>query len=138
MEDILIPIFVCVVLPVAIVLIVQLSEVTKQRLKANIIIKAIEVNNSIDADKLAESLKKPEKPVKTDRQILYGRLLRGCIFSLVGLAICAVGVASLCTGNDFNSDTVTGSFLFGGASLAIGIGFLIVYFATRKQVEGSK
>lgn len=134
MTETLVPIFVCVVLPVAIVLIISLSETTKEKQKANIIIKAIEANN-IDADKLAESLK---KPVKTARQILNSRLLRGCIFSLVGLFICIVGIVNLCTGTDFSADPVTVPLVFGGASIAVGISFLIVYFVTRKQVENSE
>lgn len=128
----LVPIFVCVVLPIAIVLIISLSETIKEKQKANIIIKAIEANNNIDADKLAESLK---KPVKTARQILNSRLLRGCIFSLVGLFICIVGIVNLCTGSDFSADPVTVPLIFGGASIAIGISFLIVYFVTHKQVD---
>lgn len=135
MVEILVPIFVCVVLPVAIVLIISLSETTKEKLKANIIIKAIEANNNIDADKLAESLK---KPVKTGRQILNSRLLRGCIFSLVGLFLCIVGIVNLCNGIDFSAYHVTAPFIFGGASIAIGVSFLIVYFVTRKQVDITK
>lgn len=135
MANVLIPIFVCVVLPVAIVLIVSLADITKEKQKANIIIKAIEANNNIDADKLAESLK---KPVKTARQRLNGRLLRGCIFSLVGLFISIIGIVNLCTYSDFNSDSVTVPLIFGGASIAVGLSFLIVYFVTRKQVNKSE
>lgn len=132
MASILVPIFVCVVLPVAIVIITSRSEVEKEKQKANIIIKAIEANNNIDADKLAESLK---KPVKTARQILNARLLRGCIFTLAGLLICSVGIVNLCTGCSFSADSVTIPSIFGGASIAVGISFLIVYFVTRKQVD---
>lgn len=132
MDEILVPIFVCAIMPIAIVLIVSIFSNAKEKQKANIIIKAIEANNNIDADKLADSMRKPQK---TARQILNSRLLKGCIFSLVGLFICVVGIVNLCTGSNLSADPVTVPLVFGGASIAVGISFLIVYFVTRKQVE---
>lgn len=138
MEDlsgILVPIFVCVVLPVAIVLIVFISAMNSDNKRAQILIKAIETNNGIDADKLAESLQKPRK---TAREILNLRLLRGCIFSFIGLALVIVGIANVISGTAFSADPVTVPLLFGGASIAVGVSYLIVYFVTRKQVLDSK
>lgn len=128
------PIFICVVLPVAIVLIIAFSNIKADNNRTKVFIKAIEANN-IDADKLAESLKRPQK---TAREILNLRLLRGCIFGLLGLAIITVGLVNLATGSEFGADPVTVPMVFGGASLAIGASYLIVYFATRKQVIDSE
>ena len=127
----LISISVCVLLPVAIVLIHSIAEYAKEEQKAKILIKAIEASN-IDANKLADSLRKRQK---TERQKLASRLLRGCIFSLAGLFVCIIGLVNLCSGSGFSSDSVTVPLLFGGASLAVGISFLIVYFVTRKQAD---
>jgi len=124
-----------VVLPVAIVLIIAFNNIKADNNRAKVIIKAIEANNNIDADKLAESLKRPHK---TAREILNLRLLRGCIFGLLGLAIITVGLVNLATGSEFGADPVTVPMVFGGASLAIGASYLIVYFATRKQVIDSE
>lgn len=132
MEDILVPIFVCVVLPVAIVLIVFLASMNSDNKRAIVLIKAIESNNGIDADRLAEAFK---KPVKTARQILNLRLLRGCIFTFIGIALCLVGIVSLCMGTEFAADPVTVPLVFGGASLAVGLSYLVVYFVTRKQIK---
>lgn len=131
--EILVPIFVCVVLPVAVVLITSLTKINSDNRRTQIIIKAIESDNSIDADKLAESLRKPQK---TPREILNLRLLRGCIFSFIGLALIIVGFANLACGSEFSSDPVTVPLLFGGTSLAVGASYLIVYFVTRKQING--
>lgn len=132
MTSILVPIFICVVLPVSIVLIVFLASMNNDNKRAKVLIKAIEANNSIDADKLADALQKPRK---TAREILNTRLLRGCIFSLIGLFLCIIGIVNLCNGSEFNSDPVTCPLVFGGASIAIGISYLIVYFVTRKEVN---
>lgn len=132
MVDILVPIFVCVVLPVAIVGIYYWSQVNAENKRAEILMKAIEANCGPDADKLAEALQKPRKTV---REILNLRLLRGCMFTFVGLGLCIVGIVSACMGTEFASDPVTVPLVFGGASLAIGLSYLVVYFVTRKQVK---
>lgn len=132
MVDILVPIFVCVVLPVAIVGIYYWSQVNAENKRAEILMKAIEANCGPDADKLAEALQKPRK---TAREILNLRLLRGCMFTFVGLGLCIVGIVSACMGTEFASDPVMVPLVFGGASLAIGLSYLVVYFVTRKQVK---
>lgn len=132
MESILVPIFVCVVLPVAIVGIYYWSQINAENKRAEILMKAIEANCGPDADKLAEALQKPRK---TAREILNLRLLRGCMFTFVGLGLCIVGIVSACMGSEFASDPVMVPLVFGGASLAIGLSYLVVYFVTRKQVK---
>jgi ABC-type Fe3+-siderophore transport system permease subunit len=130
MESTLVPIFVCVVLPVAIVLITSLAMINGENKRTQIIIKAIEANKDVDTDKLIESLKEPQK---TAREILNLRLLRGCIFLLIGIALAIVGFVNSITG----ADPVTVPFIFGGISLAIGISYLIVWKVTRKQIDSS-
>ena len=95
----LVPIFVCVVLPVAIVAIVFAASMNNDNKRAKVLIKAIESNCGIDADKLAEALQKPKK---TAREILNLRLLRGCIFSFIGIALCIVGIIPFCMGSEFS------------------------------------
>lgn len=132
MSHILIPIFVCVVLPVAIVLIVFLAAMNSDNKRAQILIKAIESGNGIDADRLAEALRKPQK---SPRELLNLRLLRGCMFSFVGLALIVVAIVSLCNGTQFSEDPVSVPMVFGGASLAIGLSYIVVFLVTRKQVD---
>lgn len=131
MTSILVPIFICVVLPIAVVLISSLTKMNSENKRTQIIIKAIEANKDVDTDKLIESLKKPEK---TPREILNTRLLRGCMFSLIGVALAIVGIVNLATGSEISSDPVSVPFVFGGISLAIGVSYLIVWKVTRKQV----
>jgi len=130
----LIPIFICVVLPVTIVLIIAISGIKENNNRTKVLIKAIEANNNIDADKLAESLKKPQKQ-KSAREILNLRLLRGCIFSFIGLVLIIVGIVNWATGTPFGEDHVTIPMVFGGASLATGLSYMVVWSVTRKQVE---
>lgn len=130
--DILVPIFVCVILPVSIVAIVYAAKINGDNRRSQVLIKAIESNCEIDADKLAEALQKPKKSM---REILNLRLLRGCIFSLIGFALCIIGIVSSCTGREFSSDSVTVPLVFGGGFIAIGLSYLIVYYVTRKEIH---
>ena len=131
MQHILVPIFICVVLPVAIVALISATTMNADNKRSQILIKAIE-SCGIDADRLAEALRKPEKSA---REVLNLRLLRGCIFSFIGIAVCIVGIVSLCMGSEFGSDPVTIPLLLGGISIAIGASYLVVYFVTRKQIK---
>jgi ABC-type Fe3+ transport system permease subunit len=135
MESILVPIFVCVVLPIAIVLITSLAKMHSENKRTQIIIKAIEANKDVDTDKLIES---PKKPQKTAREMLNLRLLRGCQFSLIGIALAIVGFVNSITGSDFSDDSVTIPMILGGISIAIGISYLIVWNVTRKQTNSTE
>ena len=52
----LVPIFVCVVLPVAVVAIIAATKMNNDNKRSKVLIKAIESNCGIDADNLAEAL----------------------------------------------------------------------------------
>ncbi|MBD5273513.1 MAG: hypothetical protein HDS36_01430 [Bacteroides sp.] len=135
MQQILVPIFICCVMPVAIVLIVFLYKNNAARMRSNIIIKAIEANNNIDADKLAESLKKTPR---TPLELLNLRLLRGCMFTLIGVGLVIVGLFNKVNGSDPAADPVVMPMMMGFISFAVGVSYIIVYFVTRKQVENDK
>ena len=131
----LVPIFICVVLPVSIVAIVFAAAMNSDNKRAKVLIKAIEANNNIDADKLAAAFAKPRK---TPLEILNKRLLRGCMFTFTGIALIIVALVSLAYGTEFANDSVTLPMIFGGALLAIGLSYLVVYFVTRKQVNNTR
>lgn len=130
MTAILVPIFICVVLPVSIVLIIFLTSMNSDNKRAAVLIKAIEANNGIDADRLAEALSKPRR---TPRELLNIRLLRGCLFTLLGVAsaVVAVILATSYPGMKFENIAMP----VAGVSLSIGISYLIVYFVTRRQID---
>lgn len=134
MTSILVPVFVCVILPIAVVLITSLSKMNAENKRTQIIIKAIEANKDVDTDKLIESLKKPQK---SNREILNGRLLRGCIFSFIGIVFAIEGIVSTAIGTEFRPETDTIPFILGGIALSIGISYLIVWKVTCKQIDSN-
>lgn len=124
--QIIVPVSICVVLPALLVWIVFRSRNNKVNKNAEVVIKAIENNSSIDADKLISALATPEK---SPAEVLRLRLLRGCMFSLIGLAFFVMMFFSL----GFDESLLA---LISGGLLAVGISYLIVYFVTRKEIEG--
>ncbi len=126
--QILVPICVCVVLPVSIVWIVFRSATNKDNKNAEIIIRAIENNSAIDPDKLVEALGKKQK---SPRQLLVSRLLRGCIFSLIGLASALYGIYMQCTQPETDIQNI--AYLVAGFAFALGLAYLIVCYVTRKS-----
>ncbi len=131
MVEILVPIFCGCVLPIAIVLIVALRKSNVVNKRSEILIRAIEANKEVDTDKLIEAMKEPKK---SPQELLNARLLRGCMFSLIGVALIIIGIVELASGVSICDDEVSTPFIFGGISLAIGISYLIVYYITRKQI----
>jgi uncharacterized membrane protein len=118
------------VLPVAIVLIVAITKIHRENQRSQIVIKAIEANKDVNTDRLVESL---WKPTLSARERLNTRLLRGCIFSLLGVVFIIVGI--YLKQLDSYGDNVIAPFVVAGMSFAVGVSYLIVYFVTRRQVD---
>lgn len=127
-----IPIFLCVILPISIVYIIHWAGVNRNRERTRVLLKAIENDHCPDPDALARAMQDPRK---SPREVLYLRLLRGCIFSLIGIMIIIGEIISVACGTDIGSDSVTIPSLFAFISLAVGASYLIVYFVSRKDVD---
>lgn len=130
MQHILVPIFICVVLPVAVVLITGIIRMNTVRQRTQVLLKAIEVNKDADVERLAESLRPPRKTLE---ELLSLRLLRGCIFSLTGLVLICVGLILLAA--SFDIEATVWTIITGAILIAIGASYLIVYRMTRKCTE---
>ncbi len=128
MEDIFvafgIPFSVCVLLPVAIVFIVARYQMNRDDKRTEVIIKALETNAGVNTDKLVEALNKSQL---SPREIQNRRLLRGCIFSLLGI-VCIIAAIVFA----FKGRSTTEALLLGGGFIAVGVSYMIVYFVSRK------
>lgn len=128
-SEVLITLLVCVILPVGIVFIINYRKINKDNQRAKILTKMIESANDIDGEKLAgllEDEKEKKQALKTPEEQRISRLLKGCIFTLIGLGL------SLLV---FFAEAQKGFLVIGSISAAIGISFLIVYFVTGKSVK---
>ena len=122
--QILIPIGVAVVLPVAIVAIVFKSALASDRNRKEIILAALEKNPNLDVEDLVKRMKKSNKLIK---EKLLARLERGCLCCLMGVAFMLLYFFLGVQGEDF-------IVVVGAALIAIGIAFLISYFVGRRML----
>lgn len=122
--QILVPLGVAVVLPVAIVAIVFKSALASERNRKEIVLAVLEKNPDIDVEQLMKNLKKSEKLIK---EKLLARLERGCLCCLMGMAFMVLYFFLGVQGEDFIT-------VVGAALIAIGIAFLISYFVGRRML----
>ena len=95
MEDIILPIFMCVVMPVAIVWLVMRAKQNETNKMAEIMLKAIEAGIPLDTDFFKTQTRTLQKSLK-ERQL--GWLTAACILIALGLGSILVGtIIILCT-----------------------------------------
>ena len=116
---IVVPVCVCVVLPIVVVWIVFNCIVNKTNKETEIILEAIKCNPAVDTQGLLDSLKKKDR---SPWESLNRKLLRGCIFTLIGVTFALI--ASLVP---IDQDDVAEIWIACGVSGSVGIGFLITY-----------
>ncbi len=139
---ILVPIGICVVLPIWIVSIIFRTAKNKDDKQAEIILKAIENNPSLNVDEFVGVFSKQRN---SPQQVLQSRLLRGCIFTFLGIAavIVAVVLRIPAVAQILNPDDISISgllvclLIFGCGFLAIGLAYLVVYYLSRKSENGN-
>ncbi len=122
--QILVPIGVAVVLPIAIVAILFRSALASERNRKEIVLAVLEKNPDIDVEQLMKNLKKSEKLIK---EKLLARLERGCACCLMGVAFMVLYFFLGVQGEDFIT-------VVGAALIAIGIAFLVSYFVGRRML----
>lgn len=122
--QILVPIGVAVVLPIAIVAIVFRSALASERNRKEIVLAVLEKNPDIDVEQLMKNLKKSEKLIK---EKLLARLERGCLCCLMGMAFMVLYFFLGVQGEDL-------IVVVGAALIAVGIAFLVSYFVGRRML----
>lgn len=129
MEDVLIPICVCCVLPISIVLIVFIYRNRALAQKTEVIKLAIEKGAKIDPDTLMDALSGRNSKSKTVMSRLLNRLTWGILLLLTGIVS---GVVLLCRGADavLDSKYVVVSIV----SFSVGVALLVSYFVGRKML----
>lgn len=129
--SIIVPIGICVVLPVLIVWFVTRARINRDNRRTELLLEAIRRNDHIDPEVLADALSKPEC---TERDRQHSRLLRGCLFGLIGfVCLVAAVVNGLLSGWYCDGFQVLGAI--GGVLAAIGVAYLIVYRTSAKEAD---
>ena len=134
MDDILIPIGICVVLPVMIVWLINRTHQNETNRKTEIMLKAIESGATIDADFF--KAQQEQKGPRTIKERLLRRLTGGCVFTLMGVAFALIGLVnrSMMADIHMSNDAFTMPCILGGIFFSIGIAHLIVFFVGKKML----
>jgi hypothetical protein len=133
MEDILVPIGICVVLPVMIVWLNNRTHQNETNRKTEIMLKAIESGATIDADFF--KAQQDQKTPKTIKERLLKRLSGGCICTLTGLALEIVGIVNYVKWDGtMSNDSAVVPMILGGILLGIGISLIVVFFVGKKML----
>jgi hypothetical protein len=132
MEDIVLPIFMCVVMPVAIVWLVMRTKLNETNKMAEIMLKAIETGTPIDPDFFKAQTQALRKSLK-ERQL--GWLTAACILIILGLGSILVGGIIILV-NNWSYETAPSAYSLitfaGGLVLVIGLALLVVYFIRKR------
>lgn len=134
MEEILIPIAICVVLPVMIVWLINRTRQNETNRKTEIMLKAIESGATIDADFF--KAQQEQKPPKTLKEKLLNRLTAGCVFTLMGVAFALIGLVnrSMMADIHMSNDAFIMPCILGGIFFSIGVALLIGFFVGKKML----
>jgi len=131
MEDYLIVVSVCVVLPIVVVWLCIRAVINRENIRKEIILTALEKDAGMDVEQIVRKLQPKGKLLK---EKLLNRLLRGVIFSISGLLFIAVGIW-FAVGTAAKDDTVVGFLMAGGNILAVGAAFIVNFFVGKKMLS---
>ena len=128
----LVPLGICVVLPVLIVWLVTRTRQNETDKKTEIMLKAIEAGATIDA----EFFKDAQRKQKSTKERLLNRLIWGCAASILGVGLAVLGIVQWVNWNGTSSnDSFIVPLVFAGIFLAIGIALFIGFFVGRKMLS---
>lgn len=137
MNDVVLPIFIVVFLPVVIVLIVQIFRNRNLARKTDVIKLAIEKGANLDVNKMMEALestgKRRKGPVGKS-QYLLEKMTTGIILFLAGLAVIIVAVLT----GAIVPEGKWAFYLFGTVVSIVGAGLLTMFFVGRKMLPDDK
>ena len=133
MEEILVTIALCEVLPVMIVWLINRTRQNETNRKTEIMLKAIESGATIDADFF--KAQQDQKTPKTIKERLLKRLSGGCICTLTGLALEVVGIVTYVNWDgSISSDSGITLMTAGGILIGIGVALIVVFFVGKKML----
>ena len=130
MEDIIITIFMCVIMPITIVWLVMRTKLNETNKMAEIMIKAIEAGTPIDPAFLKEQ---PIRKSIKEKQV--GLLTAACILAVLGLGLVVIGViTTLVNGWTYLTapSAITYATLAGGVLATLGLALYLAYLLRKR------
>ena len=128
--QLLIPIFVCCVLPIMVVWLTLRNKKNETDKRTQIVLAAIEKNPEMDIQELLKKMAPKEKLLK---EKLLEKLQTGCLATIVGVALLGVSFYIDCMGG-MKTSKLHMMYIGGGICMAVGIAYLVSYFLGKKML----
>lgn len=126
-EEMLIPIGICVILPIIIVWLNMRRKTNETNRRTEVLLAAIEKNPDLDMEDL---IRKMNPKTKTTKERLMSRLLWGLVFIAIGASTLLSALYQDYQGNLVYFPIYSG----GGCLLLIGISFVAVFFISKRML----
>lgn len=126
--EVIVPIFICVVLPVMIVWLITRAKQNETNKRTEVMLKAIECGATVDD---IDYFKMPKENKKGIKERLLEKLNGACVTSLMGAAFIVLGILKDNGIVDLPMPFVT---LAGAILLAVGIALFVTYFVGKKTL----
>ena len=127
-EEILIPIGICVVMPIIIVWLNMRRKTNETNRRTEVLLAAIEKNSDLDIEDL---IRKMNPKSKTTKERLMSRLLWGLVFIAIGASTL---LSALYQDNQGGALVYFPIYSVGGCLLLIGISFVAVFFISKRML----
>lgn len=128
--NVLVPIGVCVVLPVIIVKLITRARINRDNMRKEIILAAMEKNADVDIEDMMKKMNGQKKLLKT---ALLNKLLLGSILTILSILVFVAMAVNMCF-KGFNENMFISLSVIAVPSLAIGAAFLTNYFLGKKML----
>lgn len=130
LAEILVPISICVVLPIVVVSLTLRQKMNRDAVRKDIILAALEKNADVDVEELVKKMNTPDKLLK---EKLLKKLQWGCIFTIIGIGLLLISLTTFSYlyepgKEDVWMFTAISTFI----SLGLGVSFIINYFVGKK------
>lgn len=128
-EEMLIPIAICVILPINIVWLIMRRKTNETNKRTEVLLAVIEKNPDLDMEDL---IRKMNPKSKTTKERLMGRLLWGLVFIAIGTSLLLSALYQ-----DYQGGASVDYFaIYSGCGcvLLIGISFVAVFFISKRML----
>ena len=130
LEEVLVPVAICVILSISIVAIVVGKKRHEMNKRTEILLAAIEKNAELDVD---EYLRKMSPNKKTIKERLITKLLWGSVLSALGFALLVYSLWMDILGGMLTR-TLQGAYMSGATLLLVGLAIILVFFISKKML----
>ena len=140
LEDILIPISICVIMPITMVWLHMRSKKHESDNRTRIVLTALEKNPNIDLEELIQKITPKSATLK---EKLLKKLMWGSVISAIGIGFLGYALYMDFVGG-MSVKNMERSYFCGGITMLIGLAILLVFFISRRmlakelEAEGNK